>query len=115
MVMHDGLGTPGPHLNVGIMLMQNTPRVREFFDEWVTRYPGTTEFPWWEQGEAHKMRQDPKWAGVVIEIPAKWNSCIAAANHVEDAVIEAWHGMGNGAQRYEQMKAFLSLLEKEGR
>jgi hypothetical protein len=114
MVVHNGAGTPGPHMNVGVMLMQNSERVRAFFDEWVTRYPGTTEFPWYEQGEAHKMAHDPKWAGVVIEIDKRWNSCVYAETHVNNAVIEGWHGMGTPAQRTEQMRTFLDLLNKSG-
>jgi hypothetical protein len=108
MVMHTGPLTPGPHLNVGIMLMQNTPRVRELFDEWVTRYPGTQEFPWHEQGEAHKLAHDPKWKGVIIQIDKKWNSCVAALTHVDDAVIEGWHGMGDPTQRLEQMRRYMT-------
>lgn len=115
MVKHDGPGTPGPHLNVGVMLIKNNLRVRALVDEWASRYPGTTEFPWYEQGEIHKMRNDPKWQDVIIEIPAKWNSCLAAANHVEDCVIEGWHGMGNGAMRYLQMSDFMRILEESGK
>lgn len=111
MVLHNGPGTPGPHLNVGVMLIQNSERVKAFVDEWASRYPGTTEFPWHEQGEAHKMARDPKWQDVVIQIENKWNSCIWAQTHVEKMVIEGWHGMGNGQQRYEQMKKFMEILK----
>lgn len=112
MVLHNGPGTPGPHLNVGVMLIQNTERVRALFDEWASRYPGTTEFPWYEQGEAHKMAHDPKWMDVIIKIENKWNSCIYAQTQVDNPVIEGWHGMGTGQQRYEQMKAFFEKLPK---
>lgn len=105
LVEHHGFRVPGPHLNVGVMLIRNSERVIKFFEEWITRYPGTDKFPWREQGEAHKMRQDPEWEGIVHEIHAKWNSCMDGGSHVEDAVIEAWHGMGSGVQRYAQMLA----------
>jgi hypothetical protein len=113
MVVHNGPGTPGPHMNVGIMFVKNSERVRALFVEWASRYPGTTTFPWYEQGEAHKMRSEDKWKDIIIEIPAKWNSCLAASNHVNDAVIEGWHGMGNGVQRYQQMKAYLEILKQK--
>lgn len=108
MVMHNGAGTPGPHLNVGVMLMQNTPRVREFFDEWCSRYPGTTEFPWYEQGEAHKMAHDPKWQDVVIQIENKWNACVYANTMVDNPVVIGWHGMGSPAQRTDQMRQYMT-------
>jgi len=113
MVKHDGTGTPGAHLNVGVILMQNSADVRAFVNEWASHYPGTTEFPWYEQGEIHKMRSEAKWAGAIEEIPAKWNSCLAAANHVEDAIIEGWHGMGNGSMRYLQMSQYLRILQEK--
>lgn len=113
MVLHTGPGTPGPHLNVGVMLIQNTPRVRALVDEWLTRYPGTTEFPWYEQGEAHKLARDPKWQDVIIQIDSKWNSCIYAGTHVDNAIIEAWHGMGNGAMRLAQMRQFMKEVLHE--
>lgn len=108
MVLHTGPGAPGPHLNVGVMLMQNTERVRQFFDEWISRYPGTNEFPWYEQGEAHKMAHDPKWQDVVIRIDNKWNSCLYAQTYVENQVIAGWHGMGTPAQRVAQMRQYMT-------
>ena len=114
-VLHTGPGTPGPHYNVGVMLMQNSEKVKLFFDEWVSRYPGTNQFPWYEQGELWKMSHDPKWQDVVIPIENKWNSCQYANTHVDNAVIEGWHGMGNTAQRFDQMKVHLAKLEKEGK
>lgn len=114
MVLHDGPGTPGPHLNVGIMLIKNSPRVREFINDWAARYPGTNDFPWFEQGEIHKMRQIEKYAGVIQQIDNKWNSCTHARTHVDDAVIEGWHGMGNGAERLALMVEFVKRkVEKE--
>jgi hypothetical protein len=113
MVMHDGPGTPGPHLNVGVMLMQNTPNVKTLVAEWLSRYPGTQEFPWYEQGEAHKMARDPKWKDTIVQIDNRWNSCLYAKTHVDNAVIEGWHGMGNPEQRTAQMKAYLDILVKQ--
>jgi hypothetical protein len=118
MVLHNGRGTPGPHLNVGVMLVKNSDRVKAFYEELASRYPGTTDFPWYEQGEANKMAKDPKWQDVVFQIDNKWNSCLWANTHVDDAVIEAWHGMGDPAQRTAQMQAYLEILirkEKNGR
>jgi hypothetical protein len=108
MVLHNGPGTPGPHYNVGVMLIQNTPRVVAFVDEWLTRYPGTTEFPWHEQGEAWKMAHDPKWQDVVFQIDNKWNSCLYAGTFVDNQVIAGWHGMGNPEQRTMQMRQYLT-------
>jgi hypothetical protein len=113
MVLHDGQGTPGPHLNVGIMLMKNSDKVREFYEELAKRYPGTNEFPWFEQGEANKMSKEPKWKDVVFKIDNKWNSCLYAKTHVDDAVIEAWHGMGDPAQRTAQMQAYLQIIKRK--
>jgi hypothetical protein len=112
MVEHSGPAVPGPHLNVGVMFFHNTDKVRAFVTEWMTHYPGLTVFPWREQGQANIMSQDPKWAGVVTKIDPKWNSCIAGNSQVDRPVIEAWHGMGNAKQRYEQMRAYLAVLEK---
>ena len=112
MVRHFGKGTPAPHLNVGVMLMQNSERVRAFFDEWVSRYPGTTEFPWYEQGEANKMSTDPLWSDVVKEIGMRWNSCLYAGTQCDNPVVAAWHGMGTPAQRIEQMRTALDALNK---
>ena len=111
MVEHNGAGTPGPHLNVGVMLIKNSAKIRQFVEDWIARYPGTTEFPWYEQGEVHKMKQIEKYAGVIHKIDNKWNSCTYAQTNVPDAVIQGWHGMGNGQTRLEFMKAY--LLERE--
>jgi hypothetical protein len=111
MVEHNGPGTPGPHLNVGVMLIRNSDRVRAFMDDWIARYPGQPIFPWFEQGEVHKMKSDPKYAGIIHQIDNKWNSCTYAGTNVPNSAIQAWHGMGNAVQRLEFMKAF--LIEKE--
>jgi len=108
MVLHNGAGTPGPHLNVGVMLIKNSEKVRSFVDDWIARYPGTNNFPWFEQGEVHKMKSDPKYAGTIHQIDNKWNSCAYARTRVPDAVIEGFHGMGNAHARLELMKAYLS-------
>ena len=112
MVQHNGPGTPGPHLNVGVILIGAEAKLKPLFEEWVSRYPGTTEFPWYEQGEIHKMRKDPKWAEMIKEIEPKWNSCLAGSNHTDEMVIEGWHGMGTGAQRFYQMNRFLHEIGK---
>jgi hypothetical protein len=112
MVMHFGKGTPGPHLNVGVMLMQNSERVKAFINEWASRYPGTTAFPWYEQGEANKMSKDPLWADVVKEIDMRWNSCLYAGTQCDNPVITGWHGMGTPAQRIEQMRVALDAINK---
>lgn len=112
MVLHDGPGTPGPHLNVGVMLIKNSEKVRHFVKEWISRYPGNNEFPWFEQGEIHKMKND--YPGVVFQIENKWNSCTHARTHVDDAVIEGWHGMGNGAERLAQMIEYVRQKAQSG-
>lgn len=111
MVEHNGPGTPGPHLNVGVMLVKNSPKIQRFIDDWILRYPGEPVFPWFEQGEVYKMRQIEKYAGVIHQIGSKWNSCTFANTAVNDAVIQGWHGMGDAKKRLEFMKAYLSELE----
>lgn len=114
MVLHNGAGTPGPHLNVGVMLIKNSQKVRDFIDDWISRFPGTTEFPWYEQGEVHKMKSIEKYAGVIHQIDNKWNSCLYANTHVDDSVIEGWHGCGTGQQRLALMKDYLSKKAQSG-
>jgi hypothetical protein len=112
----DGLGAvehtiaPGKHLNVGVMFVRNSDKVKTFFEEWISHYPGEKVFPWMEQGELHKMKSDPKWDGVVHQIDAKWNSCLAGGNQVSKPVIEGFHGMGLATERYQHMKTYMKML-----
>jgi hypothetical protein len=90
-----------PHLNVGVMYMRNTPRVKEFVDEWMTKYPGDPR--WQEQGAFNDMRILDKYAGLVCRIDDRWNSTVNVTP-VPEPVVMGWHGVFPVDLRYKMMR-----------
>ena len=111
LVQHQGPLVPGPHLNVGIMLIRNSERGRKFFDWWIAQYPGSREPFWAEQGVLNNARNNPEWGDLIHRIDDKYNSCEAGANVSPAPVIEAWHGMGDAQMRTEHMRACIARLK----
>lgn len=87
------------HWNVGVLLIQNTPQVKDFIIEWLSKFPGAND-GWFEQGEFNRLGMKSK---VVHTLSDKWNSTVNV-NIVPDAVILGFHGYGDAKQRYEAMK-----------
>jgi len=104
-VLHAG---PPEHYNVGALYLKNTERVREFVNIWALWYPGPRG--WREQAMFNLLNEVPK-ISVVQPIDAKWNSTKAAQRHVENAVVEGFHGEGDPARRIELMREFLKGLD----
>jgi hypothetical protein len=76
------------HFNVGMLYVHNTTKTRAFVDEWLSKYPGKPDFPWWEQGEFNKLG---KLRGVINHLDNKWN-----AGHVspsDQMVVWGLHGI----------------------
>lgn len=94
------------HYNVGMLAVSNTEQTRKFFDEWLTKFPGTPEFPWFEQGEFNKLGVEQD---IIFRLPAAWNS-VDYVNPVPHPFIMGFHGYGD---RLNVMKVALAKLEKE--
>ena len=85
-------GSP-EHWNTGVMIIRNTPRVREFFRAvWEAGPLGN--HCWFEQ--ARIMDLLPQFSGLVQKLDDRWNST-EAVTEVPNPVIKAWHGAGLGA------------------
>jgi glycosyltransferase involved in cell wall biosynthesis len=94
------------HFNVGVLAVSNTEKVRKFFDDWLAGFPGTTDFPWWEQGVFNTLGTK---ADIINRLGAEWNS-VDYVNPVVKPVILGFHGY---ADRLNVMKEALAKLEKE--
>lgn len=95
-----------PVYNVGAMYVTNSEEVRAFIYEWMGWYPGPIG-GWYEQAMINLLIQIPKFSNMVTPIDYKWNSTRAANIHVDNAVVEGFHGEGDYARRLQLMKEFL--------
>jgi hypothetical protein len=94
------------HYNVGVLAVSNTEITRKFMDDWLKGFPGTTDFPWFEQGVFNKLGTEQN---VINTLGAEWNS-VDYVNPVKTPVILGFHGY---ADRLNVMKEALQKLEKE--
>lgn len=101
MVKHHG---PPEHFNVGVMYFTNTLRVRQFLAYWILWYPGPAD--WREQAVLNLLCKIPE-LNVVRMIDNKWNSTRLAGCHVDNAIVEGFHGEGTADERAELMRLFM--------
>jgi hypothetical protein len=96
------------HYNVGVLTVSNTPETRKFFDDWLAGFPGSTEFPWLEQGVFNILGNA---ADIIYRLGAEWNS-VDYVNPCPHPVIMGFHGY---ADRLRVMQEALKKLEvKDG-
>jgi hypothetical protein len=95
------------HWNVGALYIDNCQETRDFFDKWLTTYPGTTG--WLEQGEFNTLAMRNK---TVVTVSDKWNSTIDVSA-VPDAVVLGFHGQGDTAYRINLMRDTMQTLSEQ--
>lgn len=100
---------PFPHFNVGMIYATKSDEVVDFIQNWITWFPGPVK-GWHEQAMLNLLIHAPHFGNIVKQIDNKWNSCTAGGTHVDKAVVEAFHGEGAPARRYELMKDFLQKV-----
>ena len=101
----------GPYYNVGVMYFTNSEKTQHLIGAWMEQFPGPL-YAWHENGALITLSMIPQWGELVIEIDARYNSCRAGNNRVEDAIVEGFHGEGCPEQRFELMKAFLEKAKE---
>ena len=101
--LHQG-GAILKHWNVGVLFVSNTEKTRDFVDKWLARFPGTREFPWYEQGEFNKLGEE---MGIIQTVGAEYN-CVDYVNPHPKPIIMGFHGYGD---RLNVMKAAMKKLE----
>ena len=92
------------HFNVGALYISNTPLIKEFVDRWLAGYPGTPDFPWWEQGVFGRVGTE---MGIINKLDNRFN-----AGHVSPSdhpVVLGLHGLRD---RYSTMKQKIKELEE---
>lgn len=92
--------------NVGVMYVTNSAETQDFLKMWLSWFPGPLN-GWHENAMLNLFTQIPEYRPFIARIEDKWNSCRAADNHVENAVIEGFHGEGEPARRIQLMKEWL--------
>jgi len=101
---HPGVenGFPPSHWNSGVMVMRNTPRVREFFKT-VWELGPLGNHHWQEQ--ARMLDLLPQYPDLVQRLDDRWN-CTDGVTSAPQPVILAWHGAGWGAvpAMYDELK-----------
>jgi hypothetical protein len=102
---------PKLHYNVGMMYVTNSQQVKDFLNEWVGWYPGPIN-GWHEQAMLNLFSQVPALSENIVQIDNKYNSCVAGGTHVDDAVVEAWHGAGSVSNRLQLMRDYLANTAK---
>lgn len=104
-VLHTPNGRP-PVYNVGCLYTTNSERTQFFFNEWLGWYPGPVD-GWHEQGMFNLLSQIPHYGGLIVPVDKRWNSCVKGETHVENAVVEGFHGEGEPAKRIQLMREWL--------
>lgn len=101
---------PGPpgHWNCGVLFIDVSPRVSEFFEETLRRGPGG--YPWWQQQIMNDLLALPEWDGMIGRLGDRWNSTVG---HVEapDPVVMAWHGTSGPVNKYRAMREYVRRNE----
>ena len=93
------------HFNVGALYAWSTPETKEFVAEWLGRYPGVPDFPWWENGEFNKLGTE---RGIIHKLDNAWN-----AGHVSPAehkIIWGLHGIPDRLESIRKAVAECELL-----
>jgi len=95
-----------PTWNVGAMYVTNSPDIQAFIKEWIRWFPGPLN-GWHENAMINLLSLVPAFSAYVSEIEPKWNSCEKGFTHVDDAVVEGFHGAGSVEVRIQLMKDWL--------
>ncbi len=107
LAQHPGPGLEGSdsqtHWNSGVMILRNTPRMSEFFDEVWRAGPMANRHYWNDQ--ARILDVLPRFPGILQRLDDRWNSTVGV-NETPNAVIKAWHGWGPRAllAMYNELK-----------
>ena len=107
MTLHYPEGHTEGVLNTGVIYVKNCPQVVELVWYWMQWYPGPAG-NWYEMSTINLLANISEIRKLVIPVDAKYNSTRKANNHVDDAVVEGFHGEGSISQRMELMKAFIN-------
>jgi hypothetical protein len=102
-------GKPG-HWNSGVMIMRNTPQIREFFD--IVWDEGPVINHWWKD-QARILDVLQRFPQLVQQLDDRWNSTVGI-NDAPDPIIKAWHGYGpNGvSMMYDELKRIGALDDR---
>lgn len=95
-----------PVYNVGVMYFTNSERVRQFVNDWIGWFPGPVN-GWHEQAMLSLLSVAVPYLGLVVPLENKWNSCVKGLTHVDNAVVEGFHGEGEISNRIKLMKEWL--------
>src|SRR5512146_1106150 len=95
------------HFNTGCMYFKNDAKTLAFVKAWADTYEVAIKDRWLEQGQFNRMIDEPEWAGVFAEIPARWNATVNV-NPAADEVVRGWHGVNPTANRLVMMRAALA-------
>lgn len=96
---------PYNHYNVGMIYARVCPALGKFMEEWISWYPGPQG--WHEQAVLNLLVRVPEYSRVVTPIDYRYNSCKAGGTHVDNAVVEAFHGEGAICNRLRLMQDYL--------
>ena len=96
------------HWNVGAMYFKNAPEVKDFINEWLSKYPGARD-GWNEQGEFNRLAMKSK---LVKTLSDRWNATLSV-NMVPDAVVLGFHGCGSAKERHALMEQALKISDQK--
>lgn len=107
LAQHPGGAGADTHWNTGVMIVKNTPRVREFLDAVLKSGP-LGNHVWQEQ--ARILDVLPRFPDLVQRLDDRWNST-ATVNEVPEPIVKAWHGFGKNAcvEIYEELRALNAI------
>lgn len=89
------------HFNVGALYVDSTVRVQHFVDLWLAGYPGSKEFPWYEQGVFNILGTE---MDIIHKLDNKWNGGhVSPSDH---PVVLGLHGIP------ERIEAIIAAVEK---
>lgn len=90
------------HFNAGAFYVTNTPKVQKFVIQWLSKYPGIKDFPWWEQGEFNKLGKS---MDIINHLDNRWN-----AGHVSPSSNPIVMGLHGIPDRLEAMQKIVGGL-----
>lgn len=91
---------------VGNLYVTNSELTRAFMVYWMRWYPGPSG-GWHEQAALILLNVLECFHELIIEIDHKYNSCRAGGSHVDNAIVEGFHGEGSAERRLKLMKEYL--------
>jgi hypothetical protein len=94
-----------PHMNVGVMYIRNSSRVRMFFDEWLAAWP--TDIRFIEQAVFNELTASPKYRDLVHCVDDAYNATVNV-NMVKKPIVKGYHGVMPPEKRLDLMKIDLA-------